>query len=119
MQDEATIIEGEVSKFLADPRTIRYIQCGNNMDAMLVFLERHGLAINHRNLLFAHDSLQDTLELIPFQEPITIEPPTPALAPAPTPQQPTPQSVMPVKVRTIMYRNGQPIEGTVKRYGDR
>jgi hypothetical protein len=112
MEDEEANIRAEMDKFLADDRTLRFETTDLNFTCLADFLDQHGLEANHRNLLFAFDSLQDVLELIPFRAPFPAEP-------QPVPAEPIPQSVMPVKARTIMYRNGQPIEGTVKRYGDR
>ena len=116
MSEELTVEESvrlEMDKFLADDRTMRFETTEHNFACLADFLDQHGLEANHRNLLFAYDSLQDVLELTPFADPIPAAP-----QPAPAPEEPTPQSVMPVKVRTIMYRNGQLIEGTVKRYGE-
>ncbi len=110
MQDEETKrIEAEVDKFLADPRSIRYEQTDRNMQLMLGFLEDHGLDITHRNLLFAFDSLQESLELIAFKEPIPA-PPQPQ-QPAPVPVQlPSQPNVVPARARTfVAFRNGQPI----------
>lgn len=117
MSEELTVEESvrlEMDKFLADDRTLRFETTDRNFTCLADFLDQHGLEANHRNLLFAYDSLQGVLELTPFAEPIPAAP-QPAPAPALTPQQPS----VSVKARTIMYRNGQPIEGTVKRYGDR
>jgi hypothetical protein len=96
-------VRAETDNFLADPRTIRFEATDYNFTCLSDFLDQHGLEVNHRNLLFAYDSLQGTLELIPFQLPI------PASEPAAqrTPQLPP---VMPQPMRGfVVYRNGQEI----------
>jgi hypothetical protein len=102
MNEDAQRIEQAVSDFLCDPRAIRYLQGQTNENLLLDFLESHGLEINHRNLVFAYDSLQNELELAPFREPIpaTIVEPEPTPVPVPTP-------AISVKARTfVRYRNG-------------
>jgi hypothetical protein len=96
-------VEAETDKFLADPRTIRFETTDYNFTCLSEFLDQHGLEVNHRNLLFAYDSLQDTLELIPFQQPI------PASEPVTQPAAPQPPSALPA-APSANYRNGQPIE---------
>ncbi|SRR5258708_4698613 len=109
---EAKAIEKACDDFLADPRTIRYRETDENRDLLLGFLEDHGLAITHRNLLFAYDSLQDTLELIPFQQPIPAPEPTPSpVVPAAVPVAPSPPS----KRQFLAFRNGQPITEDARR----
>lgn len=116
MQDEQ--IKNAMDVFTADIANIRFIESAENWDVMADFLSEHNLDVAPENLRFAFLALSKDglLDLMPLG--IYVEP-QPQPAPAPTPQQPTPQSVMSVKARTIMYRNGQPIEGSVKRYGDR
>jgi hypothetical protein len=59
--------------------------------------------------LFAYDSLQDTLELIPFAEPIVVPQPEPA--PVAMPSGPVVPTPAPSKRPFIMWRNGKPISG--------
>jgi hypothetical protein len=105
--EEQQRVEAETDKFIADSRTIRFQTTNSNFTALADFLDQHGLEVNHRNLLFAYDSLQDTLELIPFRAPIPA--PEPAAQPAaPMPTQLPP--VMPESTRGfVVYRNGQEI----------
>ena len=104
--EEVTDEEKAVDAFLADSRTIRYEETDANRDALLGFLETHGLDITHRNLLFAYDSLQDVLELVPFRSPIPAEPQPSARPTAPQP----PVATAPLAQRTFAYRNGLPLE---------
>ena len=103
--------------FLA--KHMRFIENASNFNVLGDFMDKHSLELTAANLHFSYESLAAAgeLELVPFATPIPAPEPEPT--PVPSPEEPTPQSVMPVKARTIMYRNGQPIEGTVKRYGDR
>jgi len=108
--EEQKRTEAEMDKFLADDRTIRFETTDYNFSCLSDFLDQHGLEVNHRNLLFAYDSLQDTLDLTPFAEPIPAEPqpvaaPPPAQAPAPTP--PTAPQARRVAVG---WRNGKPLD---------
>lgn len=119
MQDEISGEQpAEIDAFLADSRTLRFVECDDNWTALGTFIDDHCLPTDCESMVYAYETLvkQGALELVPFATPIQAPEPQP---PAPTPQQPTPQSVIPVKARTIMYRNGQPIEGTAKKYGDR
>lgn len=121
MQDEISGEQrAEIDAFLADSRTLRFVECDDNWTALGTFIDAHSLPTDSESMVFAYETLvkQGALELVPFAAPIPAPDP-PVVAPAPTPQQPTPQSVMPVKARTTMYRNGQPLEGRVNRYGDR
>jgi hypothetical protein len=101
-QDEALRIEKSVRDFLADSRTIRYVENETNQGALLTFLEGHNLEVSHANLLFAYTSLcaDGALELIPFAP--VIEPP----APIPT-QPPIPSA--PSRRAPIAWRNGKQI----------
>ncbi len=103
-------VRAETDKFLADPRTIKFEATDYNFTCLSDFLDQHGLEVNHRNLLFAYDSLQDVLELAPFRPPIPAQEPAPA-APVSTPVAPTPA---PSKRQTFMWRNGKPISGNAR-----
>ena len=117
MQDEENIKQA-MQAFTNDIANIRFIESAENWDVMEEFLSDHSLDATPETLRFAFLALSKDQKLDLMPQGIYVEP-QPQPAPAPTPQQPTPQSVIPVKARTIMYRNGQPIEGTVRRYGDR
>ena len=118
MQDEIPGEQrAEIDAFLADSRTIRFVESDDNWTALGNFLDDHSLPTDRDSMVYAYETLvkRDALELVPFATPVPAPDP-PAPAPALTPQQ----RPVPLKARTfIMYRNGQPIEGTVKRYGDR
>jgi hypothetical protein len=111
MQDESLTAEqrAHIDSFLADSRTVRFVECDDNWTAIGNFLDHHGLEVNHRNLLFAYDSLQDTLELIPFAEPIVVPQPEPT--PVAMPSGPVVPTPAPSKRPFIMWRNGKPISG--------
>lgn len=121
MQDDSFTAEqrAEIDSFLADSRTLRFVESDENWTALGNFLDDHSLPTNRDSMVFAYETLvkQCALELVPFATPIEAPEPQP---PAPAPEEPTPQSVMPAKARTFaMYRNGQLIDGTVKKYGNR
>ena len=100
-QNEVLRSEEAIDKFLADRKTIRYLPTDANQTALLDFLSAHGLDITHPNLLFAFDSLRDTLELIPLVAPVVL-PPAPSQPPTPVPTAPDPLAPQ-------MFRNGRPI----------
>jgi len=110
-QEEALRIEQAVRDFLADSRTIRYVVSDENGDALLNFLNTHGLDITHSNLLFAFDSLKDVLELVPFATPVVIEPraPVPAQPPAPIPTAPSPREPQASRPGMVAWKNGRQI----------
>ena len=111
-REEIQQIENAVEKFLADPRTIRYIETQSNQDALLNFLTTHGLDITHRNLLFAFDSLQGELELVPFATPMVVEV---EQQPAPAPPESKPAPAAPAQRAPLAWRNGKLIELTNAR----
>ena len=95
-------IESAVDMFLADQHTTRYEPTESNQKALLDFLSTHELDVTHRNLLFAFDSLQDALELVPFA-PVVQQPPAPSQPPTPVPTAPTRQE-------PTIWRNGKKIQ---------
>ena len=108
-QDEVVRVERSVREFLSDRRAIRYIVNDANGDALQNFLSTHGLDTTHRNLLFAFDSLQDDLELVPLAAPVVQDlPPAPSQRPTPVPTSPDPRAPQ-------AFRNGRPIAFTNPR----
>src|SRR6266478_4866001 len=107
-QDEALRIEQSVRDFLADSRTIRYVVNDANGDALQNFLSTHGLDVTHRNLLFAFDSLQGELELVPFAAPIMVEEQPPAALAQVQPAAPS-VPVVPTRPGMVAWKNGRQI----------
>jgi len=109
MQDDSITAEQrvEIDAFLADDKTIRFIECDDNWTALANFLEEHSLSINRENMIFAYESLvrDGLLELIPFRQPVEL-PPQPQPAPSPSPLVPTPT---PSTRPFLVFRNGQPL----------
>ncbi len=101
---EIAAIEKAVNDFLADRRTIRYVQSEGNKDALYNFLEAHNLTLTHQNLLYAYASLcaKGGLELLPIQSSV---PPVPPSQPHPDPEPSAPRS----RGEFVAFRNGQPI----------
>jgi hypothetical protein len=115
MQDSFTAEQrAEIDAFLADSRTIRFVETDENWTALGTFMDEHSLPTDHASMVFAYESLvkQDALEVIPFREPIPAEPvPAPATTHEPAPQP----VVIHATMRTLaMFRNGQPIIGSTR-----
>lgn len=109
-QAEALRVEDAIYKFLADSKTIRYVESEGNKDALLNFLEGHNLEITHANLLFAYNTLtaDGALELVPLAVPVVQAAPAPTQPPAPIPTAPS-------RPGPLAWRNGKAIELTNPR----
>jgi hypothetical protein len=104
---EIAAIEKAVNDFLADRRTLRYVQSEPNKEAVCNFLEAHSLKLTLQNLLYAYDSLcaEGALELLPIQSPV------PPVSPFPTQPQPEPKPFAPrSRGEFAAFRNGQPLD---------
>jgi len=103
---EIAAIEKAVNDFLADRRTLRYVQSEPNKEALYNFLEAHNLTLTHQNLLFAYDRLcvEGGLELLPIQSPVSPFPTQ--LRPDP---EPSAERSAPRRGVFAAFRNGQPL----------
>ena len=109
MQDEITPAQRvEIDDFLADSRTLRFVESDDNWTALANFLDEHSLPTDHQSMVYAYETLvkQEMLELLPFREPIVTEPQP---QPAPSPEQPAPAPV-PQRRETFAMRNGKEID---------
>src|SRR5258708_33949173 len=94
----------EIDAFLADIRTIRFVDtCDENWHALGGFMDAHSLPITRDNMVFAYESLvkEGTLQLVPFATPIS--------APEPAPQPVAMPAPVPSKRPFIVYRNGRSV----------
>jgi hypothetical protein len=109
--DEQIRIEGEVRSFLTDPRHLDFEQCEANKERLLDFLDAHDLPITASGLHLAYETLKSdgVLELTQPQEPVVV-------VPAPPAPQPSIVVAPASSKQTVMYRNGQRIEGIARRW---
>jgi hypothetical protein len=104
---EIAAIEKAVNDFLADRRTIRYVQTEANKEALYTFLESRNLKLTLQNLLFAYDSLRvdGALELLlPISPVLPVSPSQPD--PEPSAERFAPRSR---GGAFAAFRNGQPL----------
>ena len=98
----------EIDAFLADSRTLRFIESDPNWTALGNFLDDHSLPTDRESMVYAYETLvkQGALELVPFATPV----PAPEPEPAPVAAQAVmPAPAVPQRWQFIRYKNGRPV----------
>jgi hypothetical protein len=103
-----------MERFVCATENIRFKETKENWAALMNFLEEHELPVNTQNLRFAFLALsrKGLLDLLPLGQLAPLQPQQPEPSPTPAAQ---PAPVVPIAERRFaMFRNGNPITGTVR-----